>query len=212
MISRLRDKQSFSDPAMARLAELVRSVPPASVSFARQRRVSDALGASRRLPSLLKRLVWLVAMSGGLAFAGTMTRQLISRPAPQVLEAPTPTQVVVARVVPRVPRVVIPSAPKVIVPAAPKPEVVDRGAALLSRSLVALRQAKDPELAGELVRRYLSLHPREILAEEAIAIGIEAADARHDRAEASSLAARYLLEYPTGRFTQLANAALAKAD
>jgi hypothetical protein len=67
-------------------------------------------------------------------------------------------------------------------------------------ALVALRRHHDPVRAGTLLARYLSAHPHGALREEALALAMEAADARGDRPSARQLAHVYLDEFPAGRF------------
>ena len=76
-------------------------------------------------------------------------------------------------------------------------------------AIQALRQDRDPERAGRLLAAYLRTHPRGALAEEAVALSIEAADARHSPA-AATFAERYLKEYPHGRFRSAAERVLAR--
>jgi hypothetical protein len=71
----------------------------------------------------------------------------------------------------------------------------------------ALRKQHDPDRAAKLLAGYLAAHPKGALAEEALALSIEAATARHDPA-APAFARRYLRDYPTGRFRQTAQAVL----
>ncbi|HEY7374575.1 MAG TPA: hypothetical protein VIF57_20600 [Polyangia bacterium] len=71
----------------------------------------------------------------------------------------------------------------------------------------ALRKQHDPDRAAKLLAGYLAAHPNGALAEEALALSIEAATARHDPA-ASAFARRYLRDYPTGRFRLTAHAVL----
>lgn len=71
-------------------------------------------------------------------------------------------------------------------------------------ALVALRRGHDPVRAGTLLARYLSAHPRGALREEALALAIEAADARGDRAVGEQLAHAYQGEFPAGRFLTFA--------
>jgi hypothetical protein len=71
-------------------------------------------------------------------------------------------------------------------------------------ALVALRRAHDPVRAGTLLARYLSAHPGGALREEALALAIEAADARGDRAVGEQLAHVYQGEFPAGRFLAFA--------
>jgi hypothetical protein len=74
----------------------------------------------------------------------------------------------------------------------------------------ALRRERDPVRARALLTPYLAEHPDGTLAQEALAISIEAAVAHHD-ADASSLAAQYLRRYPAGPFSALARQTLSAA-
>jgi hypothetical protein len=67
----------------------------------------------------------------------------------------------------------------------------------------ALRLERNPVRARVLLARYLDRHPTGTLAEEALAMSIEAAVAHHD-ADAAALGARYLRLYPSGPFHALA--------
>jgi outer membrane protein assembly factor BamD (BamD/ComL family) len=67
----------------------------------------------------------------------------------------------------------------------------------------ALRLERNPVRARVLLARYLDRHPTGTLAEEALAMSIEAAVAHHD-ADAAALGARYLRLYPGGPFHELA--------
>jgi hypothetical protein len=71
----------------------------------------------------------------------------------------------------------------------------------------ALRRDHDPVRARALLDAYMSAHPSGGLAEEALAISIEAAAANHD-ADANVLASRYLRLYPTGPFHAIAQRTL----
>ncbi len=72
----------------------------------------------------------------------------------------------------------------------------------------ALRRERDPARAGALLDEYFRRFPHGALAEEALALAIEAAEARGD-ARARVLARRYLGRYPSGHFRELAARALA---
>ena len=67
----------------------------------------------------------------------------------------------------------------------------------------ALRLDHDPVRARGLLAKYLERHPNGALAEEALALTIEAAVAHHD-GDAAALGARYLRRYPAGPFRALA--------
>ena len=78
-------------------------------------------------------------------------------------------------------------------------------------ALVALRRDHDPVRAGDMLSRYLSSHPRGVLREEALALAIEAADARGDRATGERLSRGYVGGYPNGRFVEFARRHLGEA-
>ena len=90
--------------------------------------------------------------------------------------------------------------PAEVAPAPPPPEE----AALVMAALRSLRREHNPVQAGALLQTYLTRFPEGVLTEEALAVGIEAAVARHDAASAKALANQYLGRYPAGRFAGLA--------
>lgn len=77
------------------------------------------------------------------------------------------------------------------------------------RALRALRQEGQPARAGALLERYLEEQPQGALAEEALALSIEAALSENSE-RASAFARRYLKSYPEGRYRSVARRALAK--
>ncbi len=99
------------------------------------------------------------------------------------------------------------SAPRKVAPAPPPPEE----AALVMAALRSLRREHNPSQAGALAQSYLTRFPDGVLNEEALAIGVEAAVARHDAAVATTLADRYLVRYPAGRFVSLARKTVSAA-
>ena len=78
--------------------------------------------------------------------------------------------------------------------------------ALVVAAVRALRREHDPARAGLLLDDYLHRYPSGVLAEEALALAIEAASARGD-ARAATFARVYLARYPQGRFQHAARAA-----
>ena len=70
---------------------------------------------------------------------------------------------------------------------------------LVYEGMRALRQDRAPARAASLLYAYLRLHPDGALAEEALALSVEAARVRGD-ARAQNLARQYLSRYPTGHF------------
>ena len=78
----------------------------------------------------------------------------------------------------------------------------------IMEAMRALRVERNPARARQLLGRYLEQYPNGALAEEALALSLEAAVARGD-GDAAALAARYLKLYPTGPFQALARQTLA---
>ncbi len=70
-------------------------------------------------------------------------------------------------------------------------------------------RAKPTSAAHQLLDQYLRTNPRGALAEDALALSIEAAAARKDP-RAADYARRYLARYPNGRFRKVAERALAR--
>jgi len=75
-------------------------------------------------------------------------------------------------------------------------------------AMIALRRDHDAARAGQLLDRYLAARPRGALREEALALAIEAADARGDKASVSRWARTYQSDYPAGRFATFARSHL----
>ena len=69
---------------------------------------------------------------------------------------------------------------------------------LVLQAIRALRHSGDPAAASALLGEYLRLHPQGALAEDALALSIEAAGARHDKAAAAALGRTYLARFPNG--------------
>ncbi len=85
----------------------------------------------------------------------------------------------------------------------------DDGSAYVLEGMRALRVEGDPVRARAFLSEYLDRHPRGTLAEEALAISIEAALAHRDP-DAPALGARYVAAYPGGAFGALARQAEAR--
>ena len=90
------------------------------------------------------------------------------------------------------------------VPIEPVPMTSMSAATLVSRALHALRHERDFATAGALTAQYLRRFPDGALAEQALAVAIEAAW-RRQAPDAPSLARRYLARYPHGQFAALAH-------
>jgi hypothetical protein len=127
-------------------------------------------------------------------------------PAPAAEDVPWPEIPIERAAQPEIPRRVLrpapPRAPRGVA-AAPAGE----DATGVSAAMRALRVERDPVRARGLLARYLAEHPNGTLAEEALALSIEAALAHRD-ADVVALANRYLRLYPRGSFQALARQAL----
>lgn len=80
-------------------------------------------------------------------------------------------------------------------------------AALVHGAVRELRNGGDPERASRLLEKYRAQNPSGVLAEEALALSIEAAAAKGDP-DRKRLARQYLAKYPDGRFVAAARRAL----
>lgn len=212
-----------AEPFFGGLRELVRSAEPYQRSPFRKRAVESRIRAAladssrspRRLlrPSLLALTVLLVAATAAAAgysyFAPETPSSAIAPPAAIIVP-------------PRVPS----SAALPSTDVAPPPELEPQPSATASvrrmqdklagedpsqvaEALRALRKQGDPARAQVLLDQYLRANPRGALAEDALALSIEAAAARKDPRSAE-LARRYLARYPSGRFHALAERALSR--
>ncbi len=97
---------------------------------------------------------------------------------------------------------------------ASRPESLTRGGQVSEKVLVfdamrALRREGHPERAAKLLDEYLRRYPSGSLAEEALALSIEASTALGDP-KVKALADRYLAHYPAGRFRAAAERARAR--
>lgn len=100
------------------------------------------------------------------------------------------------------------SLPAASVGASPSAAGTGSDAALVLGGLRALRQDGDPKEAARLLDEYRERVPNGALAEEALALSIEAALAQGDQ-RARQLADTYLQRYPKGRFREAAKRAKA---
>jgi hypothetical protein len=95
-------------------------------------------------------------------------------------------------------------APRARRPAAPR---TGDDTAPVIQAMRALRVEGNPVRARALLERYLDRYPQGTLAEEALAMSIEAANVHRD-GDAVTLARRYLKLYPAGHFSTLARQTL----
>jgi hypothetical protein len=221
----------------ARAVELLESMEPVRFPVGRKQRLLLSLGHG----SVKQRSMWLrpvvvgaVLLGGGAAASAALTgwparlmRSLETHASPRAeirsVTRPStvhtarmivPTAVVEARPVtaPRTPTSAPVRRPPIEAPARrPQAEQPADDPSLLVGATHALRVDRDPELARSLAKRYLERQPRGALADEALAISIEAAIDHHD-ADAAALSARYLAQFPHGSFRALAERTLASSQ
>jgi hypothetical protein len=211
-----------ADSAHGALTELLGSAEPVQTSpFAKrhvQSRIARALegGAGKRLilrPALLG--------AGALLVAATAAAAGYSWLAPANQDVPPSTAVKVAPSSPA-PRVVVPPAPPAeVAPPEPTPSLEPSGAkheakpragedpSQVAEAVRALRKQGDAARAQALLDQYLRANPHGALAEDALALSIEAAAARKDP-RAADYARRYLARYPSGRFRSVAERVLSR--
>jgi len=230
-VERLIHSKGFPTKAEAELARLVEACEPVVISDARKNRSLSAVYSrhhERRRSlrfglraAMAACMLLLVAGAATAAVYGVRWKRPAIRPAPIALaSAPAVHHVARARAelapIAELERPSEPAAEPQMAPMAPPAPAVHRARpprsedpSLVVSAIQALRQDHDPARAGRLLADYLRTHPRGALAEEAIALSIEAADARHSPA-AATFAQRYLKEYPHGRFRSAAERALAR--
>jgi hypothetical protein len=83
---------------------------------------------------------------------------------------------------------------------------------LVLEAIRALRNRGDGVRAGMLLTEYLKGHPQGVLVEDATALSVEAAVARHDERAAGEIARRYLSQFPSGRYRRFALRALESSE
>ena len=209
----------------AQAAMLIESAEPFGVPAGRKDRVLRRLGQTERRRRTGRWRPILVAGilvgSGAIASAGlTHWPTWVARSVGQlVMSAPnqTPAPPAVARPLRAAPSPEQPAeeAPAVE-PAPPRAGAVERHArrgfvledpSLLVEATRALRHTHNPRRARALAARYLAAHPTGALAEEALAISIEASLEEH-APDCAQLSRRYLELYPHGSFRTYAERGL----
>jgi hypothetical protein len=211
-----------ADPSLGALTALVASAERHQSSpFAKrhvQSRLARALagGGSRwraLRPALLAFGALFVAASAAAAGYTLLESSKNVEPpvAPVVLPpSPAPPQANVARgALPALPAPAEP--PAIELPNARRADKPRAGEdpSQVAEAVRALRKQGDAARAQALLDQYLKSNPRGALAEDALALSIEAAAARKDP-RAADYARRYLARYPNGRFRSVAERALAR--
>ncbi len=202
------------------LAALVEACEPVRVSEARKQRTLEVVYARhherRRTVQFAMRLALAagVLLAAGAATSAAFGVRFRPAPAPVVMFVPPPHHIVrTPRPEPlpaATPAAELPPAREVVPAPARRAHLVrSEDPSLVVSAIQALRQDQDPVRAGRLLAAYLRTQPRGALAEEAVALSIEAADARGS-SSASAFAQRYLKDYPHGRFRPTAERVLAR--
>ena len=232
MIPRLRETRAPKGSPEAELADAVAAMEPIAATAARRQRVLQAVTARTRwrrssFPALLRPALAgaiLLGASVGAAAAAVghdwvarQWRELTGQSEPLVVAPPAakPVAPVARRVAVAVPAEATPApeAAAPVRPPAPRAAAHARAArgedpTALVQAVRALRGDHDPARAARLLDAYRRTYPRGALAEEALALQIEAAAALHSP-RASAFAQQYLRAYPSGRFGETARQALA---
>ncbi|HVV51755.1 MAG TPA: hypothetical protein VHO06_18955 [Polyangia bacterium] len=210
------------DSAAAALAAAVAAVEPLRVSPFRQAQVLARVLEGRRPRQWLLRMLLrpaftlAVLLLAGIATAATAAPRLrllhwgwlsAQKTAPPVQPQPSPLIRTAAPSWAEPPAEAPPPDPR---PPASRPHAragARESPARVVAAVRALRSEDDPARAQRLALEYLRVYPRGALAEEALAIAIDAG-ARCQDPQIGRLAARYLRSYPNGRFRQVAQEAL----
>lgn len=226
---RLVQGRETIDPAERRLVALVRATEKTSVNPFRKRAILHRLERGGRRTPLLRS--WASGVAGvllvGTATAGTVSwwrdRQpeqpapVVSTPVSSASPVTPPISLKPVQRSAEIEPAPEPVPPPVRVPASranatgqARAKSAGEDPTLVMQAIRALRSEHDPVRAEELLQSYLRANPRGALAEEALALQIEAARARQD-VVAVERAARYLRLYPQGVYRKAAENAL-RAD
>jgi hypothetical protein len=206
-----------AEPTLAALTELVASARPHESNPFAKRLVQSRL--ARQLEGGTSRLAlrpaWLgLASLFVAASAGAAAGYSWLAPAEPALPVTTPTSASsleqaprrAAQSLPRLPQAATakpaPSTDRSLERRAEKPRPGE-DPTQVAEAVRALRKQRDPVRAQQLLDQYLRENPRGALAEDALALSIEAAAARKDP-RAAEYARRYLARYPHGRLRSLA--------
>jgi hypothetical protein len=218
-VNRLVETKGWSGGAEAELVELVAACEPVAISeVCKQRSLRAVYDRHHERRQSMRFAMRLALASGVLLAAGGATAAAFGvhwkgrSQAPELVAyTPAPPVHHAARLARAVPAPVAEPAPEIASAPLHHARVVkSEDPALVVAAIQALRQDGEPARAARLLAVYLRTHPRGALAEEAVALSIEAADARHSPA-ATAFAQRYLKEYPHGRFRPAAERALARS-
>jgi hypothetical protein len=221
-LKEMRGAWEGREPAAAALIAAVAAVEPLRVSPYRQAQVLARVLEGRRPRQWLLRLLLrpafaiAVLLLAGIATAATVAPPLgllrwgwrsTHKTVPLVeSRRSTPTR----NVVPQWAEPVVEAPPQDLHPRATRPHAgagAGESPARVVAAVRALRSENDPASAQRLALGYLRTYPHGALAEEALAVAIDAG-ARCQDPDTAQLAARYLRNYPNGRFRLVAQQAL----
>lgn len=221
-MKRLREE---AEGSFAQLTLLVESAAPHQSSPFAKRHVHSRLaralqggGTPRRFavrPGLLAvggLLIAATAAAAGYRFLGPADVAPSVAPAAQV-EPPAVASRVALPVLSTPQEATTPPVPSAV-PGAPSAKPQPRLAAgedpsRVAEAVRALRKQGDAARAQQLLDQYLKTNPHGALAEDALALAIEAAAGQKDP-RAVDYARRYLARYPNGRFRAVAQRAIAR--
>lgn len=211
-----------STDAESRLLDLIEACEPVSVSELGKKRSLGAVYHRHHQRRRSTRFAMRLAMAAGvLLVAGAATaaafgvRWRVPTATAPVIVALAPAPHHVARPL-RAPAVEVAAPPELApmaassAPAHHARVVHSEDPSLVVSAIQALRQDQDPTRASHLLGAYLRTYPHGALVEEAIALSLEAAEARQSPA-AATFAQRYLRDYPQGRFRAAAARLLARS-
>jgi hypothetical protein len=232
-LKRLIDEELTQGSPEHALAELVRAAPRFErTSFDKERifaRVRIAVAAPRRRVWAVAAAA-LVLSVGGLA-AAAVDRLWLSKPLapPSSVTASPPSPIASfgpalaapasgtgSSDLPSARQVLADPALSAVKPRSPSTRLKNDGRVSDSRhsdgedpgpvleAIQALRSRGDAPRASVLLADYLRAHPRSVLSEDALALSIEAALARHDSRSAAEFGRRYLEQFPSGRYKAFA--------
>jgi hypothetical protein len=210
------------DSVAAILVAAVAAVEPVHVSPYRQAQVLARVLEGRRPRQWLLRVLLRPGFAVGVLLLAGIATAATALPRLQVLHggrrsAQKPPPPVSTRPLPPIPSVVPswaePAAeapPRDVHQHASRPHAragARESPARVVAAVRALRSEDSPARAQRLALEYLRVYPHGALAEEALAVAIDAGARRQDP-QTGQLAARYLRSYPNGRFRLVAQQAL----
>lgn len=218
----LRDDRASLDRGEWLLSTLFEAVPKVeSDPFAKRRILA---GVSRRSSAARRRGVTaiIVVSTLSLATGAFATALIVQWQTPRAMTQTLTPQELPSKAPPKAPEPLTrtepprdTTAPKhrgsVSVPSLHPVATAGEDPTLVAKAISALRNEHNPARARQLLSRYLTTNPRGALAEEALALSIEAAVAMQDP-QVTRLARAYLASYPSGRHRALADHVIAQSN